>query len=158
TPLHTTAPWYFLWLQGLLKLGDKIIMGLILPGVLAAMFFIWPYIDIGPSRRYTNRRFALSMMLLFCTGMLFLTYMGTPKYGVDTSGDQEIGQELAPVEGVGPVRSLAYEDYQNGTFCTDNLDADHQLALINWGAADEPVPSFPDIRKPVSCQKVPDSM
>ena len=27
TPLHTTSPWYFLWIQGLMKLGDKFIFG-----------------------------------------------------------------------------------------------------------------------------------
>ncbi|HXV41988.1 MAG TPA: cytochrome b N-terminal domain-containing protein, partial [Anaerolineae bacterium] len=30
TPLHTTAPWYFLWLQGMLKLGDKTLWGVII--------------------------------------------------------------------------------------------------------------------------------
>jgi hypothetical protein len=90
--------------------------------------------------------------------MLFLTYMGTPKYGVETSGDQEIAQELAPVEGVGSVRALAYEDYKNGLYCTDNLDADHPLALHNWGTQPPPVQILPDTAKPVMCQKVPDSM
>ncbi|HVO42425.1 MAG TPA: hypothetical protein VMT34_07370, partial [Aggregatilineales bacterium] len=158
TPLHTTAPWYFLWLQGLLKLGDKIFFGLVIPSVLLGLFFIWPYLDVGTSRRYTHRRFALSMMLLFITGMLFLTYMGTPKYGVETTGDQEVGQNLAPVEGVGPVRALAFEDYRNGTYCTDDLDEPHALKLVEWGAAPLPVPLYPDTSVPVMCQPVPDSM
>src|SRR5262245_33084659 len=117
TPLHTTAPWYFLWLQGLLKLGDKVFWGLVVPTVLLGAFLVWPYLDVGPSRRYAHRRFALSMMLIFITIMLFLSYMGTPKYGVDTAGDQEIAQELAPVEGIGAVRLMAYDSWVNGTFC-----------------------------------------
>ncbi|MBI3942812.1 MAG: cytochrome bc complex cytochrome b subunit, partial [Chloroflexi bacterium] len=34
TPLDTEAPWYFLWVQGMLKLGDKTLMGVILPGAM----------------------------------------------------------------------------------------------------------------------------
>ena len=84
TPLHTTAPWYFLWLQGLLKLGDKVFFGLVIPPGLLGIFLVWPYLDVARSRRYVHRRFGLSLMLLFITAMLLLTYMGTPKFGVDT--------------------------------------------------------------------------
>ena len=31
TPLGTTAPWYFLWIQGALKLGDKFVWGVAFP-------------------------------------------------------------------------------------------------------------------------------
>ena len=33
TPLGTTAPWYFLWIQGALKLGDKLFWGVIFPTI-----------------------------------------------------------------------------------------------------------------------------
>jgi ubiquinol-cytochrome c reductase cytochrome b subunit len=160
TPLHTTAPWYFLWLQGLLKLGDKIFWGLVVPTVLLGMFFVWPYLDVSRSRRYAHRRFGLSMMLLFITFMWFLTYMGTPKYGVDTAGDQEIAQELAPMEGVGPVRALKYDNWVNGTYCTDDLTKDHPLRddLINYGGVPAPVALLPNLSAPVTCQAVPESM
>ncbi|MCC7451198.1 MAG: cytochrome bc complex cytochrome b subunit [Anaerolineae bacterium] len=158
TPLHTTAPWYFLWLQGLLKLGDKIFWGLVFPTVLLGLFFVWPYLDVAPSRRYSHRRFGLSLMLLFITFMLVLTYMGTPKYGVETSGDQEVAQALAPVEGVGPLRALPYDAWTNGTYCTDDLTKDHQLNpdLIEWLGAQAPVPLLPDTTRSVMCQAVPE--
>ncbi len=163
TPLHVTAPWYFLWLQGLLKLGDKIFWGLVIPTGLLGAFFVWPYLDVARSRRYAHRRFGLSMMLIFLVIMLFLTYMGTPKYGVDTAGDQEIAQELAPVEGVGPVRALPFDAWINGTYCTDDLDHNHILGqsenfkadLVEWGAPEPPVLILPDTRQPVNCQAVP---
>jgi len=139
-----------------LKLGDKIFWGLVVPNVLLGMFIVWPYLDVSRSRRYAHRRFGLSMMLIFLTIMLFLSYMGTPKYGVDTAGDQEIAQALAPVEGVGPLRALPYDAWVNGTYCTDNLNQDHQLPLVNWGAASAPVPLLPDTSKPVTCQAVPE--
>src|SRR5260221_691172 len=158
TPLHTTAPWYFLWLQGLLKLGDKIFFGLVIPTILLGMFFVWPYLDVGRSRRYAHRRFGLSMMFLFIVVMFFLSYMGTPKYGVDTAGDQEIAQEMAPVEGVGPVRAMPYDDWQNGTYCTDDLTKDHPLPtnLIEWGVPPSVTTPRPDLSKPVTCQAVPE--
>src|SRR5262249_45635394 len=156
TPLHTTAPWYFLWLQGMLKLGDKILWGLVIPTVLLGAFFVWPYLDVSTSRRYAHRRFGLSLMCLFCTAMLFLTYMGTLKYGVETAGDQEIAQELAPVEGTGPIRAFSFDEWKTGTFCTDDLTKDHPVPIVNWGAPPPPVPLLPDTSLPAMCQAVPE--
>jgi hypothetical protein len=68
TPLHTTAPWYFLWIQGMLKdpvmlpilrlvdgtLGTSIVkdlydspavQGVILPTIIFVIFFAVPYIE-----------------------------------------------------------------------------------------------------------------
>lgn len=154
TPLHTTAPWYFLWLQGLLKLGDKVLFGLVIPTILFATFLIWPYLDVAPSRRYAHRRFGLSLMLVFCSAMLFLSYMGTGLWGVATAADQEIAQKLAPMEGTGPVRTMPYDSWRNGTFCTTNLEADHPLRLVQYGSAYNGL--YPDTSKPVTCQAVPE--
>jgi quinol-cytochrome oxidoreductase complex cytochrome b subunit len=156
TPLHTTAPWYFLWLQGLLKLGDKIFFGLVIPGLLLATFIVYPYLDVGRSRRYAHRRFQLGMMLVFIWVMLFLTYFGTGKWGVESAGDQEMIQAIAPMEGVGPVRAFPYEEWVNGTYCTDNLDADHQLPLVMWGQPPRVSDPLPNVSQPVMCQRVPD--
>jgi ubiquinol-cytochrome c reductase cytochrome b subunit len=112
TPLHTLAPWYFLWIQGLLKLGDKTLMGVILPTVLMLSFLVMPYIDVGPFRRYNRRRLAISMSLLFMTTLAVLSWMGTPAFLVQTSLDQEIFFELAPSEKVGLVRAVPYEELQ----------------------------------------------
>lgn len=112
TPLHTTAPWYFLWLQGLLKLGDKVFMGIVIPTILFGLMFVFPYLDMTPSRRYAHRRFMLSVASLTVFGWVILTYMGTPWYGVDTAADIEVAQELIPQEGVGPVRSVPYDEWQ----------------------------------------------
>lgn len=156
TPLHTTAPWYFFWLQGLLKLGDKILFGLVLPNVLLGMFLVWPYLDVGKSRRYAHRKFQLSLMLVFCWAMLFLSYFGTAKWGVESSGDVEVVQALAPMEGVGTIRAFPWDEWVNGTYCTDNLDADHQLPMVQWGGAQSLPPLLPDTTTPVMCQKVPE--
>ena len=154
TPLHTTAPWYFLWLQGLLKLGDKTLMGVILPGILLSLFFVFPYLDTTPSRRYAHRKLALSLSLGFITVMLVLTYMGTPKYGVASSGDVEVAQELAPVEGVGPLRAVPFEELKAGTYCTDDIYNSHPLKLAELSA---PSTSLLPVtyNATVTCQAVP---
>jgi quinol-cytochrome oxidoreductase complex cytochrome b subunit len=109
TPLHTTAPWYFLWLQGGLKLGDKILFGVILPTIIFGFLFVMPYIDVGRSRRYAHRRVGLTLGLLTVSLLMVLQFMGTPLYGVDTAADVQIEQDLIPDEGVGPVRAIPYE-------------------------------------------------
>ncbi len=109
TPLHTTAPWYFLWLQGMLKLGDKVFWGLIAPGIIFQTLFVLPYIEVGPSRRYIDRRIGLSVGMVVIVGLSMLTFMGTPWYAVTSSPDQEVIAELAPQTHPGPLRTTDWE-------------------------------------------------
>ena len=120
TPFHTTAPWYFLWIQGLLKLGDKTLMGVVLPGVVFGGLAILPYVDFNPSRRASDRKLILSAGVVFALVMIILSYMGTPKYGVAGVPAQEVIQEFIPVEGVGPVRVLMYEGLPVGQYDTED--------------------------------------
>ncbi len=122
TPLHTTAPWYFLWLQGMLKLGDKVLFGVVLPGLMFLFLLAYPYLDVGKSRRYAHRRLGLSLGMLAVAGFVLLSWMGSPEYAVDTSGDQEIAQALAPMEGVGPLRAVPFDDLVPGSYHTAALD------------------------------------
>jgi hypothetical protein len=136
TPLHTVAPWYFLWIQGLLKLGDKTLMGVILPTILVGAFTLWPYFDVGPNRRYGARRPAITLSLLFISAIFILTWMGTPAFAVETSLDQEIMFEMAPSTKVGLVRAIPYEDLVPGAYSTEDYkstvpdDAPELLAVM----------------------------
>lgn len=145
TPLHTTAPWYFLWLQGLLKdpfllalerLGlprppsaiynSKVIMGVILPGLILFFLLIMPYLDFNISRRYSHRRKALVAGLVGVAAWTLLTYMGTPAFAVTSSADVEVMQEFIPLNpdplfGEGKVRTIPYEQLVPGTYDTRNL-------------------------------------
>ncbi len=139
TPLHTTAPWYFLWLQGMLKLGDKVFMGIVVPTILFGVLFVLPYLDITPSRRYADRRVALSIgaVMLFIFSML--QFMGTPYYGVDTSASIEVAQEMIPQEGVGPMRAVPYDEYEAHISVTDNNDALWDTTINDLKAGDDEV-------------------
>lgn len=116
TPLHTTAPWYFLWLQGMLKLGDKFFWGIIVPGIITNVLIVLPYVEVGPSRRYGDRRVGLTAGFAVVAAMAILSYMGTPWYAVSSSADQEVVAELLPQTHPGPLREAEWTDLVPGTY------------------------------------------
>jgi ubiquinol-cytochrome c reductase cytochrome b subunit len=116
TPLHTTAPWYFLFLQGMLKIGDKLFWGIIAPGVVTSILVLLPYLEVGPSRRYGDRRVGLTVGLLVVATMAILSFMGTPFYAVSSSPDQEVVAELLPQTKPGPLREADWTQLTAGTY------------------------------------------
>ena len=142
TPLDTKAPWYFWWLQGMLKidpaaiieslvnpifatfgleyrlelsllLNSKFIMGLILPPTLVLILMAIPYIDRNPSRLARKRPFAIIWGIAWIFIFIALSFMGTPEYGIETPAATRIIQDLAPEEGEGPLRSIPYAELYN---------------------------------------------
>ncbi len=118
TPLHTVAPWYFYWLQGMLKIADKMIAGVILPGVLLVLLMAIPYLDPNPSRRGKDRQVAIISGVIAGTVMIILSWMGTPNYAVLAAPAVEVVQELIPEEGAGMIREMGYEHLPVGTYVT----------------------------------------
>jgi quinol-cytochrome oxidoreductase complex cytochrome b subunit len=133
TPLDTMAPWYFLWLQGMLKLGDKTLMGIILPTIIFGLLFAIPYIDLNPHRRFFKRPIAVGLGLLATMAVLVLSYMGLPGYGIETPAATRILQDLAPEEGIGVLREVPYDELTPGTYevnVTDPESLDGHLADV----------------------------
>ncbi|RPI32746.1 MAG: cytochrome bc complex cytochrome b subunit [Chloroflexota bacterium] len=116
TPLDTKAPWYFWWLQGMLKLGDKTLMGIILPTLLAGLLVAIPYIDRNPHRSLYKRPLAVGAGLLAVLILVVLSYMGTPAYRIQTPPATRIVQDLAPEEGLGPLRAVPYDQLVPGVY------------------------------------------
>ncbi|MGB1252372.1 MAG: cytochrome b [Candidatus Promineifilaceae bacterium] len=139
TPLHVVAPWYLSWSQGWLKLkfewmpipflrDSKVVVSFILIPVLAVAFFVWPYVEElfakmtnrsgmwVVSRRYADRRGELSLSMFFVAFMLVSNWMGSPKFLVRGSADQEVAQELMPQEGHSPVLETPYEQLVPGVY------------------------------------------
>ncbi len=148
TPLHTVAPWYFYWLQGLLKIADKMIAGVIVPGVLLVLLMAIPYLDMNPSRRAKDRRVAIISGIVAGIVMIILSWMGTPQYAVQGAPAVEIVQELMPEEGAGPVREIGYDHVPVGVYDTrDELHSDDpefaevlhefEAAVAHYGATDD---------------------
>lgn len=145
TPLDTQAPWYFWWLQGLLKidpasiienlvnpifemvgssyrvelstlLNSKFIMGLIVPPTLIILLAAIPYIDRTPSRLAKNRPYAIAWGIAWIFILIAVSYMGLPEYGIETPPAQRIIQDLAPEEGLGPLREIPYVELIPGVY------------------------------------------
>jgi hypothetical protein len=133
TPLHTVAPWYFYWLQGLLKIADKTIAGVYIPGILLVLLMAIPYLDFNPSRRGRDRRVAIISGIVAGVVMIILSWMGTPYYAVQGAPAVEVVQELMPEEGMGPIREMGFAHVPVGLFDTreeiDSGDAEFDEIL-----------------------------
>ncbi|MBP1702719.1 MAG: petB [Chloroflexi bacterium] len=136
TPLDTEAPWYFLWLQGLLKLGDKTLMGIIIPTILAILLVLLPYIDRNPARSVYKRPVAVGIGVLGVAALIVLTYMGSPEYGIPTDPAARIVQDIAPMEGVGPLREVPFEQLQPGTYIVNETEAFNMCPDLPYGCPD----------------------
>lgn len=123
TPLHTTAPWYFLWLQGMLKLGDKVIWGVIVPTIIVGALLVFPYVEVGPSRRYEHRRIGLSGAMIAVYALAVLSFMGTPWYAVQSAPEVEVAAELLPQTHPGPLRTTEWSQLELGTYEAENWSA-----------------------------------
>jgi hypothetical protein len=109
TPQHTKAPWYFLWLQGMLKVGDKFFFGLLLFGLMFGALLALPYIDRNPSRKWKDRKVALVGLAVSLVMLGFLTYAGLPAYGIQETATSELQFEWVPGEGEGKVDHVPFE-------------------------------------------------
>jgi quinol-cytochrome oxidoreductase complex cytochrome b subunit len=82
TPPHAQAPWYFLFLQGLLKITPKLVGAFLVPAIIVVGLFALPFLDRGPG---TKRRVRLALVLVIVVGLVWaiLTYLGTPAFGIE---------------------------------------------------------------------------
>ena len=133
TPLDTEAPWYFWWLQGMLKLGDKTLMGIIIPTILVILVVGVPYIDRNPYRSMWKRPWAVSIGLLSVLVLVILSYVGLPQYGIDTDPATRIVQDLAPEEGVGPMRSVPFDQMPAGVYIVNETPTENMCPELDYG-------------------------
>lgn len=138
TPLHTEAPWYFLWLQGMLKLGDKTLTGIILPTIIFAVLFALPWIDRNPARLAKKRPVAIGLGIIAVVVTLILTYMGTPGYGIVTPPAQDILSHLVPMTHPGPFRELPWEEIETAE------DGSKRTYFVSYPESWEDNPDYAD--------------
>lgn len=133
TPLDTKAPWYFWWLQGMLKLGDKTLMGIILPTIIVLLLIAVPYLDRNPYRSLFKRPIAVSLGLLSVMTLVVLSYMGLPIYGIETPAATRIIQDIAPEEGPGPLYEIPFDQLQPGVYTVSETPPDELCPTIDFG-------------------------
>jgi quinol-cytochrome oxidoreductase complex cytochrome b subunit len=138
TPLHTTAPWYFLWLQGMLKLGDPTLMGVILPTIIFGLLFAVPWIDRNPNRLARRRPWAIGMGLAVTIMILVLTYMGLPQYGIETPQAQDILSHLVPATHPGPLKETPWDEIGTGP------DGEEKVYFVSYPEEWENNPAYQD--------------
>lgn len=109
TPQHTKAPWYFYWLQGMLKLGDKIVWGLGIAGIIFGGLFLLPFIDRNPSRRFVDRKFSVFGGIIALVVFVVVSYGGLPAFGIQKVASNELAVEYVPVEGEGIVAHVPFD-------------------------------------------------
>ena len=135
TPLGTTAPWYFLWIQGALKLGDKFFWGVAFPTIALGGLALLPYLDVTPSRRYAHRRFMLTIACLLISVTTILSYMGLAKFAVQTSAETEIVHELTfePAHSkVGTGRTIPFDQMIVGAYSTAELHGHEGMSAADF--------------------------
>jgi hypothetical protein len=91
-------------------------MGIILPTLLVVLLIGIPYIDRNPYRSLYKRPIAVGVGLFFVAVLLVLSYMGLPQYGIETPAATRIIQDLAPEEGIGPLRAIPFDELQTGVY------------------------------------------
>ncbi len=148
TPLHTTAPWYFYWLQGLLKIGDKVFWGLVIPTILVGLITLFPYLDRNPSRRSKDRRKALIGGFVLGAAIFVLSFMGLPLYAVQSPPAEEVVQEMMPEEGVGPIREIPWSELEVGVYSTETFQgsmpySELEKAIFDFKERIESSPGLP---------------
>jgi hypothetical protein len=100
----------------MLKLGDKSLMGIVIPSILVAVLVGVPYIDRNPYRSLYKRPLAVGIGLLAVAVLIMLSYMGLPQYGIRTPAATRIIQDLAPEEGMGPLREVPFDQLKAGAY------------------------------------------
>jgi hypothetical protein len=119
TPVNAEAPWFFLWVQGLLKLGDRTVMGIVIPLLFIGLLFVLPYLERSKHRRLRKRPIAALFSMFAVAALAILTYMGTPEYGLNLPPAVEISHTLAPEEGPGPLHQIPFDDLEVGAFAVN---------------------------------------
>lgn len=122
TPLNTQAPWFFLWVQGLLKLGDKTLMGVVIPVGFFILLAAIPYLDHNPSRLWRKRPIMLLSGAVVVAALAILSYMGTHYYGINQPPATYIFQTLSPEEGIGPLQAIPYDQLVTGVYIVNQTD------------------------------------
>lgn len=133
TPLGTTAPWYFLWIQGALKLGDKFFWGILFPTLALGILSVMPYLDVTISRRYAHRRWSLTFAMLLVSFATITSYWGLPEFAVATSAETEVLHELTmePAHNhVGAMRTVPFDQLQPGMYTTVQVDAENPREVV----------------------------
>jgi ubiquinol-cytochrome c reductase cytochrome b subunit len=81
----------------------------------------------------SKRPIAVALGLAFVVALAFLTYVGTPQFGIETPAATRIVQDLAPEEGTGSLRAIPFDELEPGVYevgKTDPTTLPRELARV----------------------------
>jgi cytochrome b6-f complex subunit 4 len=83
TPLHVKPEWYFLALYQILKKIPPMVLGIqgkvlgvVLPVILVALIFLWPFLDTKPDKSKRIYRIRLALVIVAVVTLIALTIWG----------------------------------------------------------------------------------
>jgi hypothetical protein len=62
--------------------------------------------------------------------------MGLPEFGIKTDPAARIVQDLAPAEGIGPLREVPFEQLQLGSYVVNETDSFNMCPDLDFGCPD----------------------
>jgi len=116
TPSHTQAPWFFLWIQGLLTLGATSFTGIILPMVFILAVTAYPYLDREGRRPIKQRPKMLAALLVIGLSLSLFSYLGSREDDGYRQSPEGILNTFAPRDGGGPLHVLPYDALNDGVY------------------------------------------
>jgi quinol-cytochrome oxidoreductase complex cytochrome b subunit len=115
TPVVTTAPWFFLWLQGALKLGDSFLIGVGLPAGLLVLLFSLPYIPA--ITRLASHRILSGFVIATATALLaYLTFLGQHTTATKDNEVTTLLEQIAPEEGKSLFHAIPFDHLPQGIY------------------------------------------
>lgn len=116
TPSHPRAPWFFLWIQGLLSTGLPAIIGLILSIGLFLLVMAYPYLAGEGRRPIKQKPKMLATLAALSLILVFLSYLGSRESSPDRQSPQSILSSFAPEDGGGPLHVLPFNALTEGVY------------------------------------------
>jgi len=124
TPTDIRAPWFFLWLQGALKLGDSFTMGVCFPLLLLLLPAIFPYLDRGRRKSLQERPLFICILCAAATAIIALTFLGLPRYGVHLNPATHVFNTFAPEEGRSRFHAIGFSNLPQNLYVTSRQPPD----------------------------------
>lgn len=150
TPAAVRAPWFFLWLQGALKLGDSFVMGICVPLAALLLLTFFPYFP-ALTANMSNPWHRKIILVMGGATLLGLTFLGLPRYGSNLSPAAVILNGFIPEESSSRFHHIGFAYLPQGIYSTKQPSADLpgplQLLLKDLAIAVRGVPGVTSVDK-----------
>ncbi len=128
TPSHIEAPWFFLWAQGLLGICPATLPALVLIITPGLLLLLLPWYDRRQRRPFGQRPwFALALLVSLCL-LLVLTFLGARIQQPISHSPETLLDALVPVDGHGPLHTLAYDELTLGVHTVGSVRTDTKIS------------------------------